>query len=261
MPSQEAPGVFVEWTESEVYELLTKKPTTSGGNPYKVLYWMGAGVAVLLIGVVALALLMKTAPYVPADPERTLLWIYEAGNPGGPGALTVIEESRSRSALTAVPFPAPEAARTVYAEQGGRRAAENVAALLQRRIHHRVFLPLTVVSTLIDAAGGISVEGKELNGSAAMAYLREGGYQGARRATLVMLALSEAVSTRGVNMGVSQGLSLAQQVDTDLDLTAIPDVLGRWSSFAAPRVTAPSGADAAALQKLFLPDPAETGAK
>ncbi len=254
--------MFDETFYSEVDLLLSKKPAkSSGGNPYKVLYWMGAGVVVLLLGVLALAVLNKPEPYVVPDPERTVLWLYDDKDKAGPAQVAIIEESRSSSSLHAVPLPAPEDARKTYGERGSARAVDTLAASLQRRLHHRVFLPYSVVTKLIDAAGGIRVEGKDYTGASAVAYIREGGDQGARRAALVMLGLADAAATRGVSMGVSDGLALARSVDTDLDLTSIPDVLGRWSGYVNPRVETPVNFAPAELQKLLQPDPAEPVAK
>lgn len=216
---------------------------------------MGAGVLVLMVGVIALVMLKKPAPRVQADPERTMVWLYESGSKGGPGYVTLIEESRSRSSLAAVSFPAPEAARSVYADKGARRTQEQVSQYVSRQVHHRVFLPFSVVSTLIDAAGGVEVGGKSLSGSDAVAYVKQGGEKEPGRGIEVMLALSRAIAERGINMGVSQGLSLAREVETDLDLMSIPDVLGRWNSYASPELKVPATADAAAIQALLQPDP------
>lgn len=216
---------------------------------------MGAGVLVLMVGLIALVMLKKPAPRVQADPERTMVWLYESGAKGGPGYVTLIEESRSRGTLAAVSFPAPEAARSVYAGKGARRAQEQVSQYVSRQVHHRVFLPFSVVSTLIDAAGGVEVGGRSLSGSEAVTYVRQGGEKEPGRGIEVMLALSQAIAQRGINMGVSQGLSLAREVETDLDLMSIPDVLGRWNNYASPQLKVPATGDAAAIQALLQPDP------
>jgi len=224
-------------------------------NPYKVLYWLGAGVALLLIGIVALVVLTRRPPAEALTVERTLIWMQAPGQSSGVPALVVLEEARDSRTLTAVPFPAPSPTVRVFAEQGSRRAQAQLAAWLQRRLHHRVFLPMGVLSTLIDAAGGISLEGRTVGGSAALAYISEGGEQGARRAGLVLLALTDAVSAHGINMGVSQGLSLARQVDTDLDLTSLPDVFARWAAYGSPRIESPTSYDPMTIQQLLRPDP------
>lgn len=213
---------------------------------------MGAGVLALLLGVVVLAVTMRK-PYVPADPERTVLWLYG----DVPDVAIVIEESRSAAALTAVAFPA--AIIDFDTNKSPHRAQEALSKHLGRKLHHRVFLPTGVIITLIDAAGGLSVEGKAMSGTEAVAYVKAGGAETARRAAMVMLGLADAAATRGVNMGVSEGLQLAREIDTSLDLMAIPDVLGRWSSYAAPTVAAPSATDPVTLQQFLKPDPAEDG--
>lgn len=235
---------------------MSKRSANSGGNPFKVLYWMAAGVLVLLVGVIALIMLKKPVPRVNADPERTMVWLYDSGSKSGPAYVTLIEESRSKGSLAAVSFLAPDIARSAYGDKGAKRTQEQVAQYVNRKVHHRVFLPFSVVATLIDAAGGVELGGKALSGADAVAYIKQGGEQEAGRGIAVMLALSSAMSQRGINMGVSQGLSLAREVETDLDLVSIPDVLGRWSHYTAPELKVPATADAAAIQTLLQPDPA-----
>lgn len=229
------------------------KPTNQ--NPYKILYWMGAALLVLAIGVVALIMLSPKPSGEPGDPERTLLWLYDSSAPEADTTTAiVIEESRSRGLLTAVPFAPPADLRAVYGGKNPKKAQEEVAAQTGREVAHRVFLPYTVVQTLVDAAGGVKVEGKALNGAQAVTYIRDGKDQAPGRAAQVMLALAAAVNTNGVNMSAGDGLKLARQVDTDIDLMAIPDVLGRWSGYATPRIQVPSSNDPKAMQNLLLPD-------
>jgi hypothetical protein len=239
--------------------LLPKNPKKSpkaGGNPYKVLYWMGAAVAVLFLGIIALVMLSpKPGPYVAPDPERTLLWLYDQGNPSV-AAAAIIEESRSRGAFVAVPFtPNQEMARSFAASKSGSKVREELEGQLQHKLHHRAIMPYSVVSTLVDAFGGIAVEGKSMNGAEAVAYIGDGGSGSAQRATGVMLALSAAVTQRQPNLGLGEALALARQVDTDMDLTALPDVLARWSSYTSPRVQAAPTGEPAAIARLLLPDP------
>lgn len=230
--------------------LRPKKPA----SPYKVLYWMGAALLVLAVGITALVIYSNRNRQV-ADPERTLLWMYDANDPTAPAVATIIEESRSRSRLVAVPFVAPEAAQKAFASGDAKGAQESVATLVGRKIHHRVFLPYSVTATLIDAAGGINVGGQRLNGTKAMDLVRASGDQAAVRSAQVLMALAKSASANGVNMGVSDGLKLAQQMNTDLDLMGIPDVLKRWNSYQAPQVTPPTGGEPGAAQSLLLPDP------
>ncbi|HEY3368702.1 MAG TPA: hypothetical protein VGK74_26900 [Symbiobacteriaceae bacterium] len=231
---------------------MSKKP----GNPYQVLYWMGGALLLLLLGVLALVLLAPPKIAAPPDPERTLLYLYSKDDPTGPAAAVVIEESRGRATLLAIPFAVPPEVRKAFAGTNSKTAQDMLSTAMQHKLHHRVFLPHTIVATLVDAAGGITVEGRVYTGPEAIAYINGGGDQSARRAGLVMLALAGAASSRGVNMGLSQGLALARQVDTDMDLTALPDILSRWSSYASPRVEITTTNDPAALGKLLLPDPA-----
>jgi hypothetical protein len=216
---------------------------------------MGGALAVLLLGVVALiALTPGSKNKVAPDPERTVLWLYDDAAPAGPAAVAIIEESRSQSRLAAVPFAAPEEAVKAYGGKSSKKAQEALASMLGRQLHHRVFMPYSVVSTLINAAGGIAVEGRKLDGAGAVAWIKEGAENSPVRAAQVMMGLAQAVSANGVQMSASEGLGLARRVDTDLDLMAIPDVLGRWSEYVTPRVEHPVAQDAASLQKLLLPD-------
>jgi hypothetical protein len=236
---------------------VSSKSNKPKDNPYKVLYWMAAGLGLLMVGVVALIILRpKPQPDVPRDPERTVLWMYDANNPNTPASVAIIEESRSRATLVAVPFPAPQEAMAVFAPGRGRKAQDEIAGLLDRQMHHRVFLPYSVIGTLIDATDGIILDGDRLSGSAAIAYIHGGGDHAARRATAVMLALAEAATTRGVNMGVTEGLRLMRELDTDMDLTAFPNVLERWSAYSALSVEDPADFAPATLKQYLLPDPA-----
>lgn len=240
---------------------LSHKTKNSGKNSYKFLYWMGAGVLVLLVGVVVLALMNRPKPYVVADPERTLIWMYDSSNPAGPTAGALIEESRSAGTLTAVPFSAPEEARQVFAKDKAYKTQVYISDKVGRTIHHRIFLPFTVIGKLIDAAGGVKVNGQTMNSAAALAYIRDGGDQSASRASQVMLALPDAVNQNGISMGISEGLSLARQVDTDIELMDLQKVFERWSSYGSPKVVTLSSQTYEAIQQNLKPDPPKTESK
>lgn len=236
---------------------MTQKPKKTADNPYKVLYWMGGALLVLALGVVALVMLMPKPATGPKDPERTLLWIYDETNPKGPASVAIIEESRSQGKLIAVPFPAPADAITAYEGSKSRRAQDLIATQVGRKLHNRVFLSNKVISTLINASGGIKIDGTPMRGDEALAFIREGGDQSAHRAMQVMLAMADSVAYNGVNMGVSEGLALARQVDTNMDLMAIPEMIGRWSDYSTVRVERPANFEPATLAGFLMPDPAE----
>lgn len=237
---------------------MTKRPTKRAENPYKLLYWMGGALVLLMLGVAALIMFMpKQNAGGPKDPERTLLWIYDESNPRGPAAVAVIEESRSRSSLVAVPFPAPAEALAAFDGSKSRRAQELLSGQLERKIHNRVFLTHKVLATLINASGGIQLDGTPMRGEAAVAYIKEGGDQSAHRALQALLAMADAVAVNGVNMGVSEGLALARQVDTNLDLMAIPDLLGRWGDYQTFRIEQPANFELATIAQLLMPDQGE----
>lgn len=218
---------------------------------------MGAGLLVLALGVVVLAIKMKGHNYVPPDTERYMVWIYDGADKTGPATVALIEESHSGGSLHALTFPAPDAARQAYGESP-RKAQEALAALAGRQVHHRLFLPYSVVETLVDAAGGVTVGGKQMNGSAAVAYLKGGE---SRRAADLLLGLADQIQHYGIELTVSKGLSLARQVDTDLDLTGLPTLFQRWTSYPAPKVETPAKLDTASLDKMLLPDPPPETAK
>ena len=116
---------------------MKKQPAKSAGNPYKVLYWMGGALAVLLLGVVALiALTPGSKNKVAPDPERTVLWLYDDAAPAGPAAVAIIEESRSPSRRAAVPFAAPEEAVKAYGGKSSKKGQEALASMLGRQLHH-----------------------------------------------------------------------------------------------------------------------------
>lgn len=218
---------------------------------------MGAGVLLLFVGIFALVKLSpsKAPREVPAN-ERTLLWVYDRSDKAGPAFGIVIEEAHEAGRLAAVAFPVPESIRQTYASRGTRQAQAALAAEIGRGLHHRVWLPYSVLGVLIDASGGVDLSGKRLTGEEAEAYIASGGENGAARATEVLLGLLDGVSQRGIELSVSKGLSLANQLDTDYDLMAMPDVFSSWASYAAPQVSTQTAYDPAAIGQALRPDPA-----
>lgn len=228
-------------------------------SPYKLLYWMGAGVLLLFVGIFALVTLSPDkAPRERPANERTLLWVYDRSQKSGPAIGIVIEESHEARRLSAVAFPVPESIRQTFATRGARQAQIALETELGRKLHHRIWLPYSVMGVLIDASGGVDVGGKRLTGEEAEAYISEGGENGAARATDLLLGLVDGISQRGIELSVSKGLSLANQIDTDLELTAMPDVFGGWASYATPQVVSFKQYDKAQIGQGLQPDPAPT---
>ncbi|HYF91128.1 MAG TPA: hypothetical protein VD969_02660 [Symbiobacteriaceae bacterium] len=225
------------------------------GNPYRVLYWMGASVILLIVAVLVL---IKLAPGKeggpPPDPERTMIWLYDPADASAPAQVVLLEESPSQDTLSAVAFSAPDDLQQVFGGNHPRPAQDALATQVGRAVHHRVFLPYSLVATLIDAAQGIAADGRAMTGAEAIAYIRAGGDVGPNRAARVLLALADAVHRRGLEMSASEGFKLARQVETDIDLTLIPDVLSRWSQYGNPTVQAVPGQDLQTVQKLLAPD-------
>ncbi len=198
---------------------------------------MGGALVLLFVGVAALIMLMpKPVPREASDPQRFILWVYDESDRGGPAAVAIVEESRSAGTLKVVTFPAPESARELLAKGSPRKAHYEVARLLDRQIHHRLFLPHSVIATLIDASGGIRVDGRQLSGSEAITYIREGGEEEPARAMRVLLALADSVATNGVNLSFGEAMGLASKLDTDMGATAIPKVLARWTGYGDPEI-------------------------
>lgn len=249
--------------------LATKKQSTS--NPYKVLYWMGAGVLLLFVGIGALVWLMPKPNVQPRDPARAVVWLHDEAQQTN--LLVVLVESRSRSTLTALPLPASfkldgtshDMGAKLRAD-GGREARKAVAAALGREMHNRLIAPTGAIVKLIDAAKGVDLEGKRMSGSEAIQWLMAppSETEKANRATAVFLALVQAATYRGVDMGMSEGLALARQIDTDFDLMDLPTVLGRWAGHTTTvaQVAAADGTvDRAKLEAALLPDPAPAPSK
>lgn len=227
------------------------------GNPNRILYWLGGLLALLAAGVaalIALALQPRDSDRTPiAGPERTLIWIYDAERPDAGAVAAVVEESRDRGTLRVVAFPVPPDLVQVHAGAGARRAWEELERSLGRRVDHAIFLPAGVIARLIDASGGIALGNRSLTGAEAVAYLLAGEDQ-PRRAVEVFLALAEAATARGVNLGIQDAMALAGQVETDLDLLSLPAVLSRWSGYPAPQVETLATGDLAAVRDRLLPD-------
>jgi hypothetical protein len=232
---------------------LSKRSLKPAQNPYKVLYWMGAGLLVLLLGVLALALLRKPTSRTTADPERTLIWLYDT--PTGTTAAAIIEESRSLGTISAVPFTPNSEAQQYFAKEKATRTQSFLADKLGRSVHHRIFLTYAVLAKLVDAASGVTVNGQVYKGAAAVAWIKGSKEEGAQRATQVMLALPDAMALNGMNIGVSEGLSLASAVDTSFDLMSLPNVFQRWSDYGQPQVANLANSDYASVQAALKPDP------
>lgn len=230
-------------------------------SPYKLLYWMGAGVLLLFVGIFALVKLSPSkAPRVRPANERTLLWVYDRSDKAGPALGIVIEESHEAGRLSAVAFPVPDSLRETYAKRGVRQAQSALEAEIGRKLHHRIWLPYSVLGVLIDASGGVDAGSKRLTGEEAEAYITSGGDSSAARATEVLLGLVDGISQRGIELSVSKALSLANQLDTDYDLSSMPNVFGGWSGY-RPTVSVIPSYDAPAITQALQPDPAPTAAK
>lgn len=237
--------------------ILSKPLNPKKSNPYKLLYWMGAALLLLFVGIFALAKFTpKSAPRVRPANERTLLWLYDRGDKGGPALGIVIEESREAGRLSAVAFPVSEEIRQTFASRGARQAQLALEKGIGRQLHHRIWLPYSVLGVLIDASGGVDAGGNRLTGEEAGAYITSGGEATSARASEVLLGLVDGISRRGIELSMSKALSLAGQLDTDYDLTSMPDVFGGWSSY-TPTVTAVNSYDTVGISQVLQPDPTE----
>lgn len=237
---------------------LPTKGTRPKENPYKLLYWMGAGILVLLLGVVALVMLRPVKSKEAPAYERTLLWLYDGSDPSGPGMAVLIEEARLENSLVALAFPAPEEARAIFkSKENARKAQRQVADLAGHQIHHRVFLPYQVVEVLTRAFGSIQVQGQVMDGPTAISYIRQDEAQGPARAMAVMMGIAEAAMERQPNLGVGEALKLAGQVETDMDLMKIPEMLQRWNGYRSQQVVPIPKLLPEAVKPFFHPDPVE----
>lgn len=219
---------------------------------------MGGALLLLVAGVVALVMLMPSEPKeVPAQ-ERTLLWLFDGANPSSGGVAAIIEESHQTQQLQAVSFPAPPEALAVFkSKDSARRAQGEVAKLADRKLHHRFFLPYSVIEVLVKATGGIEVEGQAMDGPTAVRFIKEDPAKGPDRAVQVMLAISDAAMNKQFNMTAGEGLKLANQIDTDMDLMSLPTVFQRWNSYQAPKITSIPALKPETVKDLLKPDPVE----
>ena|GEM_PF-2859698 len=229
-------------------------------NPYKVLYWMGAGLVVLALGVAALIMFVDTGPKERPPFERTLLWIYDAENPGSSALVALLEEGQEAGTLTVATAPAPAEVVALFQETGSaRKALKEVESLVGRTVQNRVFLPYQTIQTLVDSVSGIEMGDRLLTGSDAVAYIKEGGEKGPERAFAVLMRMADiAMNKRAPNMSVSEGLALARQIETNMDLMAIPEVLGRWSGYSEPKIAHLPALTRESVSNLFQPDPADS---
>lgn len=221
----------------------------------------------MLLGVLALVFLMpKKEPANPPDPERAVIWLHDEAKQQN--LLILLVESRSEATLTAVPLPGAFALDGTAVDMGAvfrsrsfSASHRELEAVVGRSIHRRLGIPTDVLATLIDAAGGVDMEGARMGGAQAIQWLlsAQGGEQAAR-ATTTFLALLDAVNMRGIAMGMSEGLALARKVETNGDLLGLQSVFERWSSYGVPRVSlvaSPDGSvNLAELQEALRDDPA-----
>lgn len=219
---------------------------------------MGAGILVLLLGVAALVVLMPKSSKEPPTYERTLLWIYDGENPTGSGVGAIMEEAHQEGRLVAVSFPAPQQAREVFDNKyDAKKAQQQVAALAGRELHHRVFLPYSVIEVLVKATGGIEVESTTMDGPTAIRYITEDAAKGPDRALKVMLAVSDSAMYKQFNLSAGEALKLAGQIETDMDMMKIPEMLQRWSGYQSPKIVQAEKLTPEAVKELFRPDPAD----
>lgn len=219
---------------------------------------MGGALLLLFAGVAALIMLMPSGPREIPPHERTLLWIYDGENPGAGGVGAVIEEAHQEQKLQAIAFPAPPEVLAVFQRQSqAKKAQAAVADLVDRKVHHRFFLPYSVIEVLIKATGGIEVEGKGYDGPSAIRFITEDPAKGPDRAVKVMLAISDAAMNKQFNMSAGEGLKLAGQVETDMDLMKLPEVFQRWNSYPSPKIVTVPRLTPDAVKELLYPDPVE----
>jgi hypothetical protein len=237
---------------------LSTKGNRPKESPYKVLYWMGGALLLLFAGVAALVMLMPSGPKEVPPYERTLLWLFDGEKPSAGGVAAIIEEAHQEQKLQAVSFPAPPEALAVFrSKSSARKAQDEVAKLAGRKVHHRFFLPYSVIEVLIKATGGIQVEGRTLDGPTAIRYITEDPVKGPDRAVQVMLAIADAAMNKQFNMSAGEGLKLAGDLDTDMDLMSLPEVFQRWNSYPAPKIVTVPQLTPDAVKDLLHPDPVE----
>ncbi|HWI64632.1 MAG TPA: hypothetical protein VNT75_22630 [Symbiobacteriaceae bacterium] len=207
------------------------------GSPTRILYWLGGG---LLLVAAAVLLLIRLAPGKQGeqapDPERTVIWLYDISDPAAPAQVLLVEESRSQNTLSVRAFTASDDLQKAFGGNHFKAAQQLLSTQTGQPIHHRVFLPYSIVSTLIDSSKGVTAGGRDMTGAEAIAYIHAGGDVGPDRAARVLLSLAQGVAKRGIDMSASEGFRLARQVETDLDLTVLPDLLTRWSRYGAPSI-------------------------
>lgn len=219
---------------------------------------MGGGILALLLGVVALVLLMPSKPREVPPYERTLLWVYDSANPSGSGVGAILEEAHQEQRLSILAFPAPPEALAVFkSKDNAKKAQQQVATLAGRKVHHRLFLPYSVIEVLIKATGGIEVEGRHMDGPTAVRFITEDETKAPDRAQKVMLAVADAAMNKQFSLSTGEALRLAGQVETDMDLMGLGDVFGRWNSYGEPKAVQLQKLTPEAANPWLQPDPAE----
>lgn len=216
---------------------------------------MGAALLALFMLVAALVWLRPNTPEEPPTYERTLLWFYDRANPSGTGFAAILEEDRQKGRLTAVAFLTPAEVQEMFGSgSSARKVQQQIASTVNRQIHHRFFVSYQAIEVLVKAAGGIAVDGRQMDGPASTAYLRENPGQDPDRGLRLMQALAEAMN-RQFALSVREGMGLAGEVDTDLDFAQVPDVLSRWHGYEQPVMGQVGQLNEEAVRSFLHPDP------
>lgn len=238
-------------------------------HPYTVLAVLGVVLVVLVGGVIALAL--RGQPPA-AGPDRVALWLAQVGRPEADrrDMVLLVEERRAEAVLNIVVLPArlQVAGRSLAlfpARGAGRQAVAALQQAVGRRVRYYAVMPEAPLAQLVGLAGGLAVDGRTLDGAAAVAYLFGEASVATRmeRAPRLLLAVLEAAAAGRMRLGVGDLLALAGQVETDLPLLELPDRFARWAGYQARVAPAPGqpaagevwDLDLPALQGLLSPDP------
>lgn len=241
------------------------------GNPYGVLVGLGVALLILIAGVLYFGLAGQPRRS-PAGPGRTAIWLAQPERPAAErrDMILLLEEDRNAGGLTVLVLPSrlqlPTAALTLQpAPGGGRQARDTLQEAIGYRVDQHAVIGTATMERLVNMTGGLTVDGKLLDGAGAVGYLFGEADVNRRmeRAPRLLLGVMAAAAEGKFQGGLRDLLALAGGVETDISLLDLPALFGRWSGYGPRVVPAPGQAgagdawqlDLAGLRGILHPDP------
>lgn len=249
---------------------MGSKPKAKGGSPYRILYWFGAVLVVLVIGVVYLGSRSGSA----ARLTRTAIWLAQ---PSGTAdarqdLILLIEELPRGGGVTMLLLPARLEGRAVLpGADGGRAAAAELQDIIGYRVRNYLVIPEDVLVEMINYGPRLTASGQPpLDGQAAAAYLfgaPDPAEQLARAGELLPQFFANAFSGR-LEISLAEGRRLFGRMQGNLGILDLADRGPAWFGSGVPALHPAPGTpaagggwqlDRAGLDRVLHPDEGGSG--